>query len=225
MILWLNASVAPLEDLRLFPGPIMGGSELPVIYLQLERIWHLLAPWVPELTHAHTPTPPIHTHTEAAASSRPHKCPLYHLNCLPLTKDTELWAPGLCFPDVLESPLAQGVGTGPGSILPQGSTTVFNGQMPILDLKILINMIMCDKSYSHFLGARRNKHTNYTRRHTDVGTVGQVVFDTAWGFKRLTLKIPALPTCSCSYQVMVSSKDSLVWFVCLILCCARFHTW
>lgn len=67
--------------------------------------------------------------------------------------------------DVLEFPSSRQVGIGPNSILLQGSTTVFLSQMAMVDLKILINMIMYDESYSHFPGARQNKHINYMHTH------------------------------------------------------------
>lgn len=60
--------------------------------------------------------------------------------------------------DVLEFSSSRQVGIGPNSVLLQGSTTVFSSQMAMVDLKILINRVMCDDSYSHSPGARRNKH-------------------------------------------------------------------
>lgn len=44
--------------------------------------------------------------------------------------------------------------------------------MAMVDLKILINMIMYDKSYSPLIGARHNKYVNYICKHTDVVTIG-----------------------------------------------------
>lgn len=67
--------------------------------------------------------------------------------------------------DVLEFSSSRQVGFGPNSVLLQGSTAVFSSQMAMVDLKILINRVMYDDSYSHSPGARRNKHINYMHTH------------------------------------------------------------